>query len=86
LASKPELIERWNIPYRIWNELSGSRRYTAAGPAGIPFSEFFAWALMNGYTREEMRNMWEDVHLLDRTYLNVVPKFTKDSGSTGKKA
>lgn len=78
LDSRPVLSERWAEPYKVWAELSGSRNYTAGGPAGIPFSEFFLWALAYGYTREEMTCMWEDMKCIDTTWLAETAKRAKD--------
>lgn len=70
LVNRPTLLERWNIPYKVWIEISGSRNYTAGGPAEIPFSEFFLWAYAHNYERLEMELMWEDVHAIDKVWLN----------------
>lgn len=78
LDSRPVLNERWIEPYKVWAELSGSRNYTAGGPAGIPFSEFCLWALAYGYTREELTCMWEDVRVMDMTWLAETSKRAKE--------
>jgi len=69
LVNRPELAERWHIPYRVWKEVDGSRNYTPAGLAEIPFSEFFLWAIAYKYTLTELTSMWEDVHRIDVAWL-----------------
>lgn len=84
LVTRPQLIERWNQPYRVWIELTGSRRFHTAGAAEIPFSEFFLWAYAHQYDRQEMECMWEDVHIIDKAWLDVVAKNQKAQAETAK--
>lgn len=77
LDRRPILADRWTEPYKVWAELSGSRNYTAGGAAGIPFSEFFLWAVAFRYSREELEYMWEDVHHIDVVWLSETTKRAK---------
>lgn len=47
------------------------------GAAEIPFSEFFLWSLAHDYDRSEMECMWEDVHTIDKAWLDEVTKKQK---------
>lgn len=78
LVDKPALIERWNIPYQVWLELSNSRNYTAGGPAGIPFSEFYMWSKVHNYTNSEAACMWEDISQVDKTWLTETSSRAKE--------
>lgn len=84
LANRPTLHKRWNIPYSIWVEISGSRNYHAAGAAEIPFSEFFLWAIAHDYTKAELVCMWEDVHTVDRVWLSEAAKIRKEQAPAKK--
>ena len=84
LENRPKLIERWNYPYRVWLELAGSRRYTAGGAAEIPFSEFYLWAVAHNYDRAEMECMWEDLHIIDKVWLQEITKIQKAQAESAK--
>lgn len=70
LAKRPELDESWHFPQQIWRELNGSRRYHAAGAAGIPFSEFYLWARAYQFSTLELVDNWESVHRYDEIWLD----------------
>ena len=74
LVNKPQLDQRWHIPYAIWQKVEGGRNYTAGGPAELPFSEFYLWAQAYNYTNSELTCMWEDVHVIDTCWLREYGK------------
>ena len=82
LVNRPVLANRWEIPHVVWLELSGSRNYTAAGAAEIPFSEFYFWANAHSYTKAELVSMWEDVHTVDKVWLSESNRYAEAKRNT----
>jgi hypothetical protein len=74
LLSKPTLASRWTYVYGIFRSLSRSRQYTAGGPAGIPFSEFYAYTLLFDITALHGRQLWEDLLTIDGIWLDLKAK------------
>ena len=74
LLNRPELSNRWVYPKSVFDELSGSRQYTMGGPAEIPITAFFAYAVLYGFTRVQAVETWEDVAIIDGIWLSEVAK------------
>lgn len=85
LRDEPQLLDCWVYPYKTWSALSSSRNYNTAGPAGIPFSEFFLWALAHGYTLEDMADTWPAIHIVDETWCSVLAQRRSDEAERRKK-
>jgi hypothetical protein len=62
---------RWQAADSLWQQVGGSRNWTAAGPAKIPVTEFLAWCKLVGYPRELWKSSWEDLSLYDSQWLAV---------------
>ncbi len=72
LLDRPVLVDRWHYPKEVFEDLGGSRRYTAGGAANIPFSEFYLYALAYKFEPDEMVDVWEDLKLIDSIWLSKV--------------
>lgn len=47
------------------------------GPANIPISEYDVYARGYGFSRQEWRDVWEDVSLIDSIWLSELAKRPK---------
>ncbi len=74
LQNRPVLDQRWHFANTVFNALTGSRRYTAGGPANIPISEYDVYARGYGFTAMEWRDTWEDLQVIDSIWLTEVAK------------
>jgi hypothetical protein len=74
LKNRPELVKRWKYAKEVFSDLSGSRRYTANGPANIPISEYSHYATGYGIKGEYWQTLWEDVQTIDSVWLSEVRK------------
>lgn len=74
LETRPILAERWVYPKSVFDELTGSRRYTMNGPANIPISEYDVYARGYGFSRLEWASIWEDVSTIDSIWLSEIAK------------
>jgi hypothetical protein len=72
LLDRPELNQRWHFAKDTFDALGGSRRYTAGGPANIPFSEFYLYAKAYAFEDSDTTEVWEDLKLLDTIWLSKV--------------
>ncbi len=81
LINRPVLIDRWKYPVEVFNQLTGSRRYTSNGAANIPISEFSHYAAGYGFTSEEWTSTWEDLTIVDNVWLSEVAKRAKSKTS-----
>ena len=77
LENKPELVRRWEYPKELFDCLSGSRRYTSAGPANIPLSEYDKYAKAYGFSQTEYTEYWEDLQVVDSVWLGEIAKRRK---------
>jgi hypothetical protein len=75
LLTRPKLTEWQQTFMDAFNTLNGSRTYTAAGPAGIPYPYILLWAtehsILDASDREEFVAI---VQSIDMTYLSEVNK------------
>jgi len=74
LESRPILNDRWVYSKSVFDELSGSRRFTMNGPANIPISEYDVYARGYGFSRLEWASVWEDVSIIDSIWLSEIAK------------
>lgn len=74
LENRPILAERWIYPKSVFDELTGSRRFTMNGPANIPISEYDVYARGYEFTRKEWQEVWEDISLIDSIWLSEIAK------------
>ena len=72
LVNRPVLAERWQFADEVFSELSGSRRFTMGGPANIPFSEFYLYAVAHSFSRQETVEVWDDLRQMDNAWLSAV--------------
>ena len=72
LLNRPSLVERWQFADEVFSELSGSRQYTMGGPANIPFSEFYLYAIAHNFTGQELVEVWDDLRQIDNAWLAAV--------------
>lgn len=79
LATRPTLSQRWVFPKSVYDELSGSRRYTMNGAANIPISEYDVYAKGYGFSKTEWQEVWEDVTLIDSLWLSEANKKSASS-------
>ena len=70
LLDRPVLEQRWSYPRQVFDDLGGSRRYTAGGAANIPFSEFYLYSKAYGFEPDEVTDVWEDLKLIDSIWLS----------------
>ena len=77
LKDRPILHKRWHYPKQVFDELTGSRQYTTNGPANIPISEYDVYARGYGFSRQEWRDVWEDMSLIDSIWLSELAKRPK---------
>lgn len=77
LKERPVLNQRWVFAKGVFDDLSGSRQYTAGGPANIPISEYDVYARGYGFSRTEWTDTWEDLALIDTLWLIEVGKKQK---------
>lgn len=83
LQDRPTLIKRWHFSKEVFDDLGGSRRYTAGGAANIPFSEFYLYAQMHGFDSWDMVDIWEDLKTIDNIWLpKVAEKMAAKQKST----
>ena len=61
-------------PKAVFDELSGSRRFTMNGPANIPISEYDVYARGYGFSYLEWQDIWADVSLIDSVWLSEIAK------------
>lgn len=78
LTDRPELELVWQWPYRVWQELSGSRRYYQGTPAQIAFSEVALYGITHGGTKASVAELWRDVHTIDKAWQAEVSKISED--------
>ncbi len=72
LAERPILHKVWHWPYAVFAAVSDSRNYTAGGPAAIPFSEIYLYAMSLGYAPHEVEELYREVHAIDHIWLAEV--------------
>lgn len=77
LKDRPSLSRRWVYPKLVFDDLSGSRRYTASGPANIPISEYGVYAKAYGITGHQWIEVWEDLSIVDTVWLSEIAKKQK---------
>lgn len=85
LQRRPQLIRRWEYAKELFEELTGSRRYTASGPANIPFSEYYAYASAQGFDQTDLMEFWADLQIVDEVWLVEVAKKQKAAELQAKK-
>jgi hypothetical protein len=70
LRSRPSLNQFQAEYWRAYQEISGSRQYTASGVAEIPYLSKLAWLDENGvFDEDERRDTLQAITELDSTYL-----------------
>lgn len=74
LRDRPILSERWAFTDEVFTELTGSRNYTAGGPANIPFNQFYLWAKAHRFTLTELTEVWKDLREFDNAWLEALNK------------
>jgi hypothetical protein len=74
LLARPSLKSKWQYPFEVYAMLSGSRRYSMAGAAPIPLSEFVAFATLFRLRGWHAWEVWEDVRLIDMLTLAAKAK------------
>lgn len=72
LLDRPTLIKRWHYAKTIFDDLSGSRNYTAGGPANIPYPVYSMYANDRCFSTEELIDVWEDLAIIDSIWLSKV--------------
>ena len=72
LQDRPELHRRWDYAKEVFDDLGGSRRYTAGGAANIPFSEFYLYAKAHNFDSEDLIDVWQDLRIVDSIWLSKV--------------
>lgn len=85
LETQPKLIRRWEVVKEMFNELTGSRRYTSNGPANIPVSEFKAFAAIYEFSPKECVDYWEDLQVVDSVWISEVGKKREAAEKQAKK-
>lgn len=85
LESQPTLSRRWEFIKEVFNELTGSRRYTAGGPANIPISEYEVYAKAYGFSQTEYTEYWEDLQVVDSVWLSELAKKREAAEKQAKK-
>ena len=85
LESMPTLNRRWEYAKEVFDDLTGSRRYTASGPANIPFSEYERYARAYSFSQTELTEYWEDLQIVDNIWLMEVAKKQKAAEAQAKK-
>ena len=85
LENQPKLIRRWEYAKEIFEELSGSRRYTSGGAANIPFSEYDRYAKAYNFDQTELAEYWEELRIVDDIWLQEVAKNQKNAEAQAKK-
>lgn len=70
LLDRPVLEQRWAYAKEIFDDLGGSRRYTAGGAANIPYSEYFLYATAHRFSSEDLIDYWQDLKLIDSIWLS----------------
>ncbi len=74
LLKRPELLPELKLAYRVWQELSGSRQQAFSGVGLIPFSEFFLYCFVHGFSRSDTSDLWQVVHTIDVIFVNELSK------------
>lgn len=74
LLNRPKLDSRWTFSKEVFDELSGSRRYTPNGPANIPISEYDRYAAGYGLKGQMWIDTWEDISTIDSIWLSELSK------------
>ena len=70
LRNRPVLNQFQAVYFNAYNELAGSRQYTSAGSAEIPYSEKINWLDENEiFDPDERRDYLQMVSVLDGIYL-----------------
>ena len=79
LKNRPGLPEGWDVPLKVFENVSGSRQSKFSGVGEIPYSEFFLYATSIGYRGADLNDLWEEVHLIDMIYVNQLTKMQKSN-------
>jgi hypothetical protein len=85
LENQPTLNRRWEFTKEVFNELTGSRRYTSGGPANIPISEYKVYAKAYGFSQTEFTEYWEDLQVVDSVWLSELAKKREAAEKQAKK-
>lgn len=85
LENMPTLNRRWEYAKEVFESLTGSRRYTASGPANIPFSEYERYSTSYGFSQTETMEYWEDLQIVDSIWLSEIAKKQKAAEAQVKK-
>lgn len=64
---------------QVFEELSGSRQSRFQGVGEIPYSEVILYGITHGYTGADLVELWEDVHRIDKIFVEAVTKIQKSS-------
>jgi hypothetical protein len=72
LLDRPSLDQRWFFAKSVFDDLSGSRNYTAGGPANIPYTVYSMYAHDRGFSQLDLIDVWEDLSLIDSIWLTKV--------------
>ena len=84
LKNRPELSKRWTFTDGVFDQLHGSRNYTARGPANIPFNQFYLWARANNFSRSEIAEVWDDLRQFDNAWLGAHNKQREQASANQK--
>jgi hypothetical protein len=83
LVDRPALDQRWHYAKSVFDDLAGSRNYTAGGPANIPYTVYSMYANDRGFSQSDLIDVWEDLSLIDSIWLaQVIEKQNAQRKST----
>ena len=85
LENQPTLQRRWEYAKDVWNDPTGSRRYTAGGAGNIPISEYDVYAKAYGFSQTEYTEYWEELQNVDNVWLSEVAKKREAAEKQAKK-